>query len=262
VLRKIQSQRIDHLDNFWDLYQNLPRETAEYVPRFMAVLHILSHPENYGLSLPELETPREFDEAEVETKTSLKIVARCLGIDPQELADLNPELRNGSTPDKSYRLRVPKGTADTVTARLMEIPSRDRVEPEVVVHRVRKGESLRQLAQTYRTSVQTIMELNNLQDARSLKAGRDLKIPTAMPERDDGQVIRAAGGVSHQSVTAYRVKKGDCLWTIADRFKTSEKELRKLNRLPNSDIREGQVLRIPVVAPLSAGVGKNKDRDV
>ena len=38
VLRIIRKQRINYLDNFWDLYQQLPRETSRYVPRFLATL--------------------------------------------------------------------------------------------------------------------------------------------------------------------------------------------------------------------------------
>ncbi len=45
VLRLIRGQNINYLDNFWDLYQRLPRETARYVPRFLATLHILNNPE-------------------------------------------------------------------------------------------------------------------------------------------------------------------------------------------------------------------------
>ena len=45
VLRCIQTQKINYLDNFWDLYQKLPRETAFYVPQFLAVLHIINDPE-------------------------------------------------------------------------------------------------------------------------------------------------------------------------------------------------------------------------
>ncbi len=34
VLRTITRQKKDYLDNFWDLYERLPNETARYYPRF------------------------------------------------------------------------------------------------------------------------------------------------------------------------------------------------------------------------------------
>ena len=41
VLRVISRQHINYFDRFWDLYNQLPRETARYVPRFLATLHII-----------------------------------------------------------------------------------------------------------------------------------------------------------------------------------------------------------------------------
>ncbi|MFA9498729.1 MAG: lytic transglycosylase domain-containing protein, partial [Deltaproteobacteria bacterium] len=49
VLRVIRTQNINYLDNFWDLYERLPLETARYVPRFIATLHIIQNKEKYGL---------------------------------------------------------------------------------------------------------------------------------------------------------------------------------------------------------------------
>ena len=48
VLRVIRQQKINYLDNFWDLYERLPRETARYYPRFLAVLAIVKDPAKYG----------------------------------------------------------------------------------------------------------------------------------------------------------------------------------------------------------------------
>jgi membrane-bound lytic murein transglycosylase D len=49
VLREISTQKINYMDNFWDLYEKLPNETAFYVPKFLAVLHIVNNPCAYGI---------------------------------------------------------------------------------------------------------------------------------------------------------------------------------------------------------------------
>ena len=41
MLKVNPSQNINYLDNFWDLYERLPLETARYVPRFLATLHVI-----------------------------------------------------------------------------------------------------------------------------------------------------------------------------------------------------------------------------
>ncbi len=51
VLRVISRQHINYFDRFWDLYSQLPNETARYVPRFLATLHIIKNPGKYGFDL-------------------------------------------------------------------------------------------------------------------------------------------------------------------------------------------------------------------
>jgi membrane-bound lytic murein transglycosylase D len=109
VLRRIRSQRINYLDNFWDLYELLPRETASYVPRFLAVLHILQDPEAYGFDLPPLEEPLEMEAVAINKQVHLKTIAERLEVDYDTLKELNSELRHNSTPPSAYTLRVPPG---------------------------------------------------------------------------------------------------------------------------------------------------------
>ena len=58
VLRVISRQNINYMDGFWDLYRQLPNETARYVPRFLATLHIVKNPQKYGFDdLSNIEKP-------------------------------------------------------------------------------------------------------------------------------------------------------------------------------------------------------------
>ncbi|MFC2158983.1 lytic transglycosylase domain-containing protein, partial [Acidobacteriota bacterium] len=61
VQRVIKNQRLNYLDNFWDLYKMLPRETARFVPRFIATILIINSPEKYGFDLPSPNPQLQFD---------------------------------------------------------------------------------------------------------------------------------------------------------------------------------------------------------
>jgi membrane-bound lytic murein transglycosylase D len=54
VLRQLNNSKVSYFDQFWDIYQRLPRETRRYVPRFLATLAILEDPAAYGFELPAL----------------------------------------------------------------------------------------------------------------------------------------------------------------------------------------------------------------
>jgi len=64
VQRVIRNQRVKYLDNFWDLFVMLPRETARFVPRFIATLLIINNPEKYGMNLPNPDPPMRYETVE------------------------------------------------------------------------------------------------------------------------------------------------------------------------------------------------------
>ena len=177
VLRAIRGQKIDYLDNFWDLYQRLPRETARYYPRFLAVLTIMKDPAKYGFTLDELEKPAAYEVVTIEKPVHLKKIAEKTGCSDEELANLNPELRNQATPAEAYQLKVPVGKGEAVLACVDALPKWSPPKMDYVVHRVRRGETLSRIATHYRTSVQRIMEANNLRRGKLISIGQRLKIP-------------------------------------------------------------------------------------
>ena len=177
VARAIRDSKVDYLDNFWDFYERLPRETARYFPRFLAVLAILKDPAQYGFTLDQPDQPLSYETCTVERPVQLKSVAEKLDVDPADLTQLNPELRRDATPDVPYALRVPPGKRELLTAELDKLPKWSPPKVEYVLHRVRRGETLSLIALRYRTSIQRILEANNIRSTWMLRVGQRLKIP-------------------------------------------------------------------------------------
>ena len=238
VLRTIRNQRINYLDNFWDLYQQLPRETARYVPRFLATLHILRNPEKYGFVFEEPAAPISYEIANIEKPVQLKLVAKGTGISLQELTELNPELRRQVTPETPYVLKVPLGSAETLLAVLDKIPEWVPPRNAFVYHRVKKGETLSLIAMRYRTRVSRIVQANNINHKHFIRTGQKLKIPL----RGSGRVY--ASQSTSLSGGKYKVRKGDSLWLIAKKFKTNTKTLQRLNKLDSTRLYVGQMIKV------------------
>jgi len=177
VFRVIRQQKVDYLDNFWDLYERLPRETARYYPRFLAVLAILKDPAKYGFTLSELDAPLPYEIVTVERPVHLRKLAEKINCPEEDLVNLNPELRHAATPNTAYDLKVPVGMKDALLAHIDSLPKWSPPKAEFVVHRVRRGETLSTIAVRYRTSIQRIVEANGLRSGRMIRAGQKLKIP-------------------------------------------------------------------------------------
>jgi membrane-bound lytic murein transglycosylase D len=181
VLKAIRRQKINYLDNFWDLYELLPDEAARYYPRFLAALTILKDPGRYGFQLEEPEEPRQCEVVTVEKPMLLSAVAKRLDLPQEDLAAMNPELRRRATPKAAYPLMVPEGKGEFLRAALSEIPEWSPPKKAYVFHRVRKGETLSRIALRYRTSVRAIADSNNLRRGQVIRVGQKLKIPSKGP---------------------------------------------------------------------------------
>ena len=251
VLNRIKSQKIQYLDNFWDLYRRLPRETAFYVPKFLAVLHIINDPKAHGFDLPEVYCPRPVDEVTVSKQIHLKTVASQIGVSYDLIRDMNPELRQYLTPNNTYVLKVPSGKGETLLAKLSDIPAWRPPTPSYVVHRVQRGQTLSGIARRYHTSVRAIMNMNGLRSKNYVKVGWRLKIPTR--GGSSGQV--ATSYSAQRGITEYRVRKGDSLWKIARRFSTTTGAIQSVNGLRSTRLQVGQVLRVPAGSSSTPSTG-------
>ncbi len=244
VLRCIKAQKINYLDDFWDLYPLLPQETAFYVPKFLAVLHIVSNPEKYGFKLPPPDPPIETDTVMVDKQVHLKTVAKYIGVSYKLLKELNPELRLNCTPPEPYPLRVPKGKGEILLARIDDIPKWHPKMPYYIRHRVRKGESLYILARRYHTTVSAIVRLNHLRSRRLIREGRVLKIPVGrkriFSESSPPRVL-----IYDKKGLRYKVQRGDSLWKIARRFGVTIKEIMLINGMRRPALKVGQIIYIP-----------------
>ncbi len=242
VLRVIRSQNINYLDNFWDLYERLPRETARYVPRFMAALFIINNPEKYGLNAITVDEPLEYENVTVSKQIHLKNIAKEIGVAEKTLRELNPELRYRILPQDKYPLRVPPGKSEVLLANLDKIPVSYPPQSAYVYHRIRPGESLSTIARRYHSSVRKIMRANNLHRSSYIVAGRKLKIPRrgTMPYRPK---IDRNKDLTLPSTHA--VKSGDSLWNIAKRYGTTTQKIQSLNNLQTTQLHIGQALKIP-----------------
>jgi membrane-bound lytic murein transglycosylase D len=220
VGRALRRQRVEYLDSFWDLYPKLPRETARYVPRFIATLHIVNDPQRYGFhDLGDLHTaPAEV--VEVHEATSLSTVARALGLSTKRLRELNPHLRGDRTPPRGTALRVPQGHGQILMARLQELERSAQAEPEVQLASAKSGSARVQVARAKASKRSPVIRASAKQTGKRAAKPKTLR---------------------------YKVRKGDTIGRIARRYGISEKSLKQANRMRarNPRLSIGQVLTVP-----------------
>ncbi len=248
VLKVISRQHINYFDRFWDLYHQLPYETARYVPRFLATLQIVKDPKKYGIE-EDFEKPRPYRYEVVKTDKSMRLrdIAFHLGTSEDILVSLNSELRQSMTPDKEYNLKVPSELAEKFAKIIDEIPKYEQPRQVFVHYRAKRGETIASIARRYKTSVGAIMAYNDISSRKKVKAGQSLIIPvhkskhvrSNLPQKSDNDKNQSNG-----DIIKYKVKKGDTLTSVAKRFDTSIDEIKRLNRIKRKTLKPGQVIMI------------------
>ena len=224
-------------NDYWQL--DLPRETKNYVPLFMAAAVIAKDPQLFGFK-PQAEEPAFAYEEVVLPKdwlyVDLKAAAQLLGIERRVLHDLNPELRQDITPPGSrppYTLRVPPGKGQILLDQYASLP----VPPGAAIHQyqVQRGDTISGIAQTFGVSTRVVIAANSLKNPNFIRPRQILHIPISSP------LARNAKQASGRRGT-YIVRPNDVLGRIASQHGVSLRDLIKWNGLKTTLIKPGQEL--------------------
>ena len=105
----------------------------------------------------------------------------------------------------------------------------DETPTEYITYKIKKGDTLSEIAKKYGTTVSTLASINNIKDVNKIYGGDTIKIPT-----------------TNSSYIEYTIKKGDTLSEIAKKYGTTVKKLQSINGIKNANkIYAGDTIKIP-----------------
>ena len=137
-------------------------------------------------------------------------------------------------------------TVETEPVKVETKPVTVETEPEWIYHTIAKGEGLYGIARKYGTTVDKILEWNNLSNPDKISAGQKLKI---WNKKATSGTVKPATTAQPDNTTAsilyHTVQKGESLGRIAEKYHTTIQKIMQCNNLTNPDkIAEGQKLKI------------------
>jgi membrane-bound lytic murein transglycosylase D len=282
VRRAIRKSGLDKPD-FWQVRPFLPRETQQYVPRFIATSLIAANRDQYGFGDDsiKLHAPHEYEMVTVTEAVQFSALAQCAGMSIDSLRELNPELvRKATPPSATYNLKVRKGAAEEFRKRYAALTD-DEKRP-FITHKVGRGETLASIARRYGVSGAELAELNSLSGYKAkLRRGSVLRIPSTSATRQAAEQAAAAEAVqapaptkptavsavtaspseptpaasaSGTTRTRHVVRSGESLTSLARRYLVNLTDLRAWNGLTagNDNIRIGDTLVVAISATPAA----------
>lgn len=266
--------------DYWAIYNYLPRETRSYVPLFIAANYVMNYYKEHNICPVRTDLPMSTDTIMINKALHLDQVAEVLRIDKDQLRGLNPQYKKDIIPGncKAYPLRLPStysyafiDAGDEIYKYRSDelLTNRSTVEPggyssssssqEKMIHRVKKGETLAQIARNYGVTTTQLKRWNGLKSTKVTK-GKRLVIYSDSPSysynsNNDGNKSNVSSGkkksetnsTSSTGYKKYKVRKGDSFYSIAKKYPGTEaRELMRLNNLTSSGLKVGQIIKIPV----------------
>ncbi|MCF6308188.1 MAG: LysM peptidoglycan-binding domain-containing protein [Flavobacteriaceae bacterium] len=247
--------------NYWKIRKKLPRETAGYVPAFLATMYIFEYAEEHGFK----KTAPQFhhiatDTVHVKRLITLEQVAKVTNIPLAEVEFLNPSYKVGIIPfvkEKNYSLRLPVEAIGKFVAneeaiyafaqgeiKNSETPLPKYVEqPDRIRYRVKSGDYLGRIAERYGVGVSQIKRWNGLK-SNNLRVGQRLTIYPTKPIAYSKKASVAKTTTKGNS-KIYTVKNGDSLWSISQKFPgVSVQNIKKWNDISSNKLKPGMKLKV------------------
>jgi membrane-bound lytic murein transglycosylase D len=263
--RTLRVVRESKTRNFWELIRNSSnyrKETRNYVPKIIAAAILSRNPEKYGFTNIEYESPIEWDLVTVQPGVALRAIADVIQMPYADFKLYNPELFRDITPPNadSWAVKVPKDKKELLLANLDKLKSQKH--GFFIVHVLERGENLGTISRRYGTSVQTIMDLNNIDNPRRIRNGTKLQIPVNVDSIQSRRKRSEASGQAKNSAKttkkevstprdegsflSYEVQAGDTLWDLSKRFGVTVADIKQINGLNQArSIKAGDTIKIP-----------------
>lgn len=200
-------RRANGAKDYWSIYPYLPRETKGYVPAFIAANYVMRYYCDHNICPMDFKLPANTDTIQVTKDLHFEQISDICGINVDQIRSLNPQYKRDVVPGhaKPCILRLPRNYVNTF------IDSQDTI----YTHRASELFSKRRVVAVKETSTRRTTN-------KSTNTG---KAPS-------GNLIN------------YKIKDGDTLITIAQKYGVTVEDLKRWNNVKGTMIWEGKTLKI------------------
>lgn len=233
----------------------MPKETANYVPKLEAIKRIVADPAKYGITLPEVGNEPYFVTITKPRDIDTKTAAELADMDLADFKALNPSFKLPVIIAAHNNLmQLPADKVDDFIDNLASWMDSGQPLSRWTTYKLKKGETLSQIAQRTGMSEVTLRKINGIPKGRRVLANSTLLVRANADQQEDITAsaadarLRLSPSTTWRRVT-YRVRRGDTISGIARRWHITKKSIVKSNRLRSSLLRVGQrlILTVPNV---------------
>jgi membrane-bound lytic murein transglycosylase D len=255
--------------DFWNI--KLPKETKGYVPKLLGLSCLFQYPSSYDFEFPQAANQPVIAAVEMEAQSDLVLISQFSEVSIDVLFSLNPGFSRWATSPKGpWRIVLPIEGAEKLEQHLLSDTSPSLMKWDQVI--VESGDTLSGLAARHHVPVSVLRSTNDLQ-GDMIRIGQKLRLPRDEQLLVDPLYVAAASELQHlqsgliasERVT-HKVRSGESLSVIAQRYKVSVRELQNWNNISDPrKLRAGQTLTLfhspaPAAVTVKSGTIKHTVR--
>lgn len=248
-------------------YQSLrmPNETRNYVPKLQAVKNIIAHPQQYGLTLPEIPNHPYFVTVTTARDIDVKVAAKLANLPLDEFRSLNPSFAKpvilGAT-DPQILLPF-----DNASAFEKNLKGYNGALSSWTTYTVSERARPAAIAEKIGVDADTLMSINKIPAGMRLKPGSTIVVPRGDDDDEDISADVAENGVLAMEPDVpdtrkmlIRVRRKQSMAALAVRYGVSVGQLKAWNRTHRDTVMPGQamVLHVPVGRAVPAEPGPER----
>lgn len=230
----------------------MPKETANYVPKLIALRNILANPGQYGVTLPTIPNAPFFAVIEKEESIDLALAAKFSDMTVEEFVELNPaHHRPVISVSHTNRIILPVDRAERFQKRMQAHQAAGLPLVTWKPYTLKSQETLAIVAKRSGTTTQELIRANSLKRNAQPLPGTTILAPinTAIDEPHLETTLASFTGSKviekeHISAVYHRVTAKDTLARIAKRYGVSSANIRRLNDHFEGEVKAGQRLLI------------------
>ena len=210
---------------------DLPEQTKDYIPKYIALKELILNSERYEIILPDIPYEPVVTKVVIPGQVEIYALSEYLQIKPELLYKLNAGYTKWASAPKDESIFYIPVDKQELFSNNNPFDTFDQIN--WISHSIQEGDSLWALAKKYDTEVKIVKEINYLK-SDVLTIGDDLLIPLSKTESN-----------SFIPYELHIVSEGDTLWSISSLYNLDINDIARMNNIdPDSLLQLGQQLSI------------------
>lgn len=244
---------------------DMPEETRHYVPKLIALKHILQRADEFGVTLPPLPNKPYFATIEKTRAIDLKLAAKFAGMSVSEFVALNPaHNRPVISATRNNLIKLPADRVDAFLAAMAQHQAAEKPLATWQPYTLKPGENLEAVAEKAGVAPAELRKANGLRETQRVVAGTRIIAPDPRVE-DESRVESFVAPRVYEQVEKpavyHTVKRKESLASIAKRYGLSAATLAAWNGVKR-DVKRGMRLLVSPASTQTVLTDEGGDRRV